>query len=218
MFASGIAYFISRVDQSSQRNVIDWVIFFGSYKNYSNLEDVCDAYCIVCILLWLTLFAAGCFVQYRLHNKHKKKDHDDRYQTDSESDSEESGSSRKVRKKKKRRDSSSEESSSDSDSSQKRKKKKKQRPNYDEPVGPEYAGSQYGGSVRVSRYGGASIHSHSHDMPGSARRPPPSVAMSAYGANYYHGNRQQVSPGVAPGVAHSAQYGNYGQRNAVQYV
>merc|ERR1712228_957473 len=30
LFASGVAYFISRIDASDERNVIDWVVFFGA--------------------------------------------------------------------------------------------------------------------------------------------------------------------------------------------
>merc|ERR1712228_906817 len=69
LFASGVAYFISRIDASDERNVIDWVVFFGAYQNYANLEEVCDTYCIVCVLLWLVMFATGCFVQYKLFKK-----------------------------------------------------------------------------------------------------------------------------------------------------
>jgi len=84
MFASGTAFFLSRLDQSDGRNVVDWVVFFGNYQNYTNLEAVCDIWCIVCFLIWIVFFAAGCFVQYKLHRKHKRKDNDDGYQSDSE--------------------------------------------------------------------------------------------------------------------------------------
>ena len=84
MFASGIAFCLSRLDNSDSRNVIDWVVFFGSYQNYTNLEDVCDVWCIVCVLLWIVCFAAGCFIQYKCHRRHKRKDNDDEYESDSE--------------------------------------------------------------------------------------------------------------------------------------
>eukprot|EP01084_Bolivina_argentea_P084680 153101_1 len=220
MFASGIAYFIGRIDSSESKNVIDWVVFFGSYKVYNNLDAVCDEWCIICILLWLALFAAGCFVQYKLHKKHKRKDHDD-----GDSDSEDSS------------DSDDSDDDSDSENSNKRKKKRKkkrrhsnssddeenvpQEANYYEPAksqhggyAPSYAGSQYGASS--ARYPNASVASQSaQEGPNIA----PSVVMSSYGANYYNG-QPQTGPGLGPGVntAHSSQYGSYGQRDQVQYV
>jgi len=209
MFASGIAFFISRLDKSQQRNVVDWVVFFGSYNNYSNLEDVCDIYCIICIIIWLVMFASGCFVQYKLHKKYKRQDKDGE---DEETDSEEDSDDRRRRKK---RDDSSSDDDSDSESSRKSRRKKKKRRaqpggiEYDEEVRSEYAGSQYGGSVRQS-------NRMMHPMEGAeGRAVAPSVAMSNYGANYNSGNFQPAPP---PGVARSDQHLNYGQRNAVQYV
>eukprot|EP00486_Rosalina_sp_Unknown_P001022 CAMPEP_0201572522 /NCGR_PEP_ID=MMETSP0190_2-20130828/15838_1 /ASSEMBLY_ACC=CAM_ASM_000263 /TAXON_ID=37353 /ORGANISM="Rosalina sp." /LENGTH=407 /DNA_ID=CAMNT_0047998383 /DNA_START=148 /DNA_END=1371 /DNA_ORIENTATION=+ len=246
MFASGIAYFIGRIDKKNDTNVIDWVIFFGSYKNYTNLEDVCDVYCIVCILLWLVMFAAGCFVQYKLHKKHKRKDHDDDDESDSDYSSSEEDSDRSYKsgkgRKKKRRDSDEDSSSDDSESEEsrksKRRRKKKNRPaapqnDYNEPAGSQYggyAGSQYGGSVRQSQRFPQSVQSHSeyHEgpAPGSSYRSQqrlgpsqgqgPQIAMSEYGANYARGASQPRQSD--PGYARSAQYENYGNRHAVQYV
>ena len=248
MFASGIAYFISRIDKNNDSNVIDWVIFFGSYKNYTNLEDVCDVYCIVCILLWLIMFAAGCFVQYKLHKKHKKKDHDD--DSDSEYSSSEEDSDRAYKsgkgRKKKRRDSdedSSSESDSESEESRKSKKrrKKKKTPaapqnDYNEPAGSEYggyagsyAGSQYAGSMRQNRgvFAPQSVQSHSEFREGPA---PGSSYQSArlgqqgqgpmIAMSDYGANyaRGQSQPRQDPGYARSAQYENYGNRHNVQYV
>ena len=207
MFASGIAFFISRLDKSDQRNVIDWVIFFGSYQNYTNLEDVCDAYCIVCIFIWLIMFASGCFVQYKCHRKHKRKDNDD-YDTDSDdSDYDESN------KKKKRKRRNSDNGSSEEDEEREIKKHKT---HYDEParsVYGGYAGSEYAGSVRQHNRYGMSVYSASGMQEGNGRAPP-AVAMSAPG-----GYNPHYDPNMAPGVAQSAQYGSYGaQRTSIQYV
>eukprot|EP01084_Bolivina_argentea_P072493 131628_1 len=228
MFASGIAFFIARIEDNGKKNVIDWVVFFGSYKNYNNLENACDVYCIVCILIWLILFASGCFVQYKLHKKHKRKDHDDENDSDSEYSDSEDG------RHKKHRDSDSDSSESESDSRRSKRRKKKREKDkvdnesyhggkneYDEP---QYAGSQYGGSVRQSgRFGGGGspLYAQSEGVlggPGSSKNNNgPMIAMSEYGKGYHNGNNQ-LQQQQQGGYAHSQQYGDYGQRNQVQYV
>eukprot|EP00485_Elphidium_margaritaceum_P005258 CAMPEP_0202700786 /NCGR_PEP_ID=MMETSP1385-20130828/13948_1 /ASSEMBLY_ACC=CAM_ASM_000861 /TAXON_ID=933848 /ORGANISM="Elphidium margaritaceum" /LENGTH=375 /DNA_ID=CAMNT_0049358051 /DNA_START=68 /DNA_END=1195 /DNA_ORIENTATION=- len=164
-FASGVAFFISRLDKSDQRNVIDWVTFFGSHTNYENVEAVCDAYCIVCIFVWVILFAAGVFVQYKLHKKYKRNGEDGEEDDDDETDSDDDSAAE--RKKRKARDSSDDEESS---------RRKTVRPthlkavhsDYDHDARSEYAGSEYAMSVRQS-------HRSSQNAP--------SVAMSAYAYN-----------------------------------
>merc|ERR1712233_187111 len=93
---------------TDERNVIDWVVFFGAYQNYANLDDVCDTYCIVCVLLWLVLFAAGCFVQYKLFKKEEdnEKNKNDEYETDSSEESESEYIQKHKKKKRKHSDSS----------------------------------------------------------------------------------------------------------------
>lgn len=209
MFASGVAYFISRIDTSDERNVIDWVVFFGAYQNYANLDDVCDAYCIVCVILWVVMFAAGLFVQYKLFKKEddgKSKDKDE-YETDSSDGDSESESVHKHKKNKRKRSGSSDDSYSDGNSNKRQQQQQQiqmqqqhQYNDYDANNG-SYAGSQYAASsIRQN-------HNNNPNVLGSYSngQQPPEVAMSAYeGQNYY--NSQNGQPQSAPGQAQSLQY------------
>jgi len=214
MVASGVAFCLSELDSSDQRNVVDWVVFFGSWQSYSNLDSVCDAYCIVCIFLWLALFAAGCFVQYKLHKKHTRKDHDE----DDSDYEEESVSTR------------NESIESIDYESRKTKKAQKQRDAYDdynEGPGSEYNGSQFGGAASYAgsnmrgnnQFGGALVGSQSTYGPGGSlggMGRAPEMAQSEYAPSYY--NAQRGVQMTQPAQAHSAQYGNYGQRDKVHYA
>jgi len=209
MFASGVAFCLSELDSADSRNVVDWVVFFGSWQSYRSLDDVCDAYCIVCIVLWLALFAVGCFVQYKLHKTHRRKDHDDDDEEYSDSDDSEE-------------DEDGDEESIDYES-RKTAKKKKERDIYEEGPPSEY-GSQFGGaasyagSVRgVNQFGGALVGSASTFGPGSLGAPGQGQAHSEYGASYYNPHAQ-VQMTQQPTKAHSAQYGGYGQRAKVHYA
>eukprot|EP01084_Bolivina_argentea_P219520 372297_1 len=211
MFASATAFFIARIEISTEsRNVIDWVVFFGSYQNYVNFEDVCDTYCIVCMVLWLVLFASGCFVQYKLHKKHKRKDHDDQYESDSEySGSDDSRARHHKSRKHGDSDYSSSDESSDTESSRtSRKSKRKKRREVDNDSYGNY--NQYDEQMQVGSYHGPRYGNQSLRMGAPAQnyarsegfgaRPsqpggaPPRQAMSSYGPGT--GNAQPRGPAV----------------------
>ena len=209
MFASGLAFFLTRapfIENDSARNVIDWVMFFGSYQNYTNLEDVCDIWCIVCVTLWLVCFAAGCFIQYKCHRRFKRKENDDGYESDSEM--------------------TEYDYSPENVPAKRSKKQKKERQRSEDDAVELGMASQigYAGSLRVQNQNHYPLGSQSSQPGGGAllaegTRPAAStIAMSEYGANYYGQNHGQPQYGNAVGMGYQPQYGNYGQRNDVQYV
>jgi len=200
MFASGFAFCLSRLVDSGSLNLIDWVVFFGKYQNYMNLEAVCDVWCIVCVLLWLVFFALGCFIQYKCHRRHHRKDNDDEYESDSEM-TEYDYSPEKVPTK---------------------SKKQAQRRHDSEDAVELGMASQYGGyagSLRAANHYPLGSQSSQPDGSylGSVPRPnaPSSVAMSEYGASY-HGQGHQALANSA--MDHHSQFANYGQRSNVHYV
>jgi len=77
MFATSLAYWIARIKHDQTTSIIDWIRFFDNKNNVSNITATCDAYCYVCITVWILLFVIGCYVQYSLHKHFKKKDFED---------------------------------------------------------------------------------------------------------------------------------------------
>jgi len=85
MFASGVSYFIERLQNQHNDNVLDFVQFFTSQKTANTFSEECDWHCYLCIVMWLALFVSGTVVQYKLHGKHNPKDFDDDISEESES-------------------------------------------------------------------------------------------------------------------------------------
>jgi len=202
MFASGLAFFLSYIDGEHSRNVVDWVMFFGSYQNYTNLEDVCDHWCISCVALWLVCFVMGCIVQYKCHRRFKRKDNDDECDSDSEM-TEYDYSPENV----------------PTQNSKKAKRKKEKRPKTEQKNVEIHVGmsSEYGyPGTRMANHVPSQSSQPDGSMLATGIRPtaPSTVAMSEYGANYYSQSPQSLQPGMG----HHSQYENYGQRNDVQYV
>jgi len=83
MFASSLAYWIFCIHHDNRNSVINWIYFFDNESALHHATYECDAYCYICLVVWLVLFIAGCYVQYSFHKRHKKAEYEDEISKDS---------------------------------------------------------------------------------------------------------------------------------------